>query len=401
MRRQAAHHRRGGVLVYVAVAMPVVFLIASLAVDLGRMQLARNELQAAVDAAVRHAASGISDGTAVTKAITAAGQNRFDGGQTLTITASDIQLGNWNTTTRTFTAGGSPQNAVRISVSRSIPLFLAGAAGFGSATVNVEAVCRQLPTAGYGFVGLNWIDLNSGIASDSYDSSTAPYSASTAGNLGGLASNGSIALNNVTVSTNLYMRPGQSLSSSSSTYGSRVNVSSNISFPTPSASPYSSSNNNNNLISPSSVVSGGSFNAGNGNVTIPAGNYYFTNFTTNGTTVNVTGAATIYLNGSMDINNTTWNVADTNPHNFQVRVVATSGSPLVRLNSSSSVAMDIYAPTADVEFNSVQPHFYGRIIGKTLKVNSNTKMHYDISLPSMGGSLPPSGTTPTGVSLVR
>jgi Flp pilus assembly protein TadG len=65
--------------VYVAIVLVAVMAIASLAVDLGRAQCAKTELHRAAYAAARYGATGIDDGTAITKAIAAAADNLVDG----------------------------------------------------------------------------------------------------------------------------------------------------------------------------------------------------------------------------------------------------------------------------------------------------------------------------------
>ena len=87
------------------------------------VQAAKTELQRAVDAAARYGANGLGDGTSVAKAITAAGDNTIDADnkQSLTISASNVQTGHWNSDTQTFTAGGAPTDAVKIVASRTVP----------------------------------------------------------------------------------------------------------------------------------------------------------------------------------------------------------------------------------------------------------------------------------------
>src|SRR3954453_11110502 len=128
---------RGGIMVYMVVAMTVLILLSSLAVDLGRVQLARTELQRAADAAARYAASGLSDGTALSKARYAAGQNTADGSPVQLVMGGagndDVVVGHWDGSG--FVAGGSPTDAVRVTSRRtaargnSVPLSLAAICG--------------------------------------------------------------------------------------------------------------------------------------------------------------------------------------------------------------------------------------------------------------------------------
>jgi Flp pilus assembly protein TadG len=104
--------------VYTMVAFTALCGVVSLSVDYGRVQLANAELQSSADAAARHAATGLSNGTAVAKAQSVAEQNYVDGSP-LTLLSSDVQTGTWNSSTGTFTAGGSSPNAVRVIAYRT------------------------------------------------------------------------------------------------------------------------------------------------------------------------------------------------------------------------------------------------------------------------------------------
>src|SRR5437016_2620154 len=103
-------------LVWLIVCMVSLLGFVSLAVDLGRVQCAKTELYRAADAAARYAATGLSDGTAASKAIAAAADNTVDG-TALVLTNSDVVTGTW--ANGTFTAGGASPNAVKITAGRT------------------------------------------------------------------------------------------------------------------------------------------------------------------------------------------------------------------------------------------------------------------------------------------
>jgi Flp pilus assembly protein TadG len=137
----------GVVIVYATLIMTILVAFAGLAVDWGRVQLVETEMQRATDAAARFGAAGlrnILNGTsaAYNNAITSAAENKVDG-TPLVLTTSDIELGQWNTTYRTFTAS-SPgvANAVRVTAHRSnsrgtaVRLTFGGL--FGAKTVDVS-----------------------------------------------------------------------------------------------------------------------------------------------------------------------------------------------------------------------------------------------------------------------
>lgn len=94
----------------------------SLAVDLGRVQLAKTELRMVADGAARAGAGGMkfSSSEAISRARAIALNNKIDGATFDLDTANDIQFGTWNTTNRTFTAGNySSANAVRVIARKS------------------------------------------------------------------------------------------------------------------------------------------------------------------------------------------------------------------------------------------------------------------------------------------
>src|SRR4051794_33488600 len=105
------YSRRGSVMIYTAIALPVLMGVCLLAVDLGRVQLAKMELTRAADAAARYAVTGVSDGTALTKANWIGAQNTV-AGQGLTFAAGDVKIGTW--ASNAFTPNGSSPNAVRV-----------------------------------------------------------------------------------------------------------------------------------------------------------------------------------------------------------------------------------------------------------------------------------------------
>ena len=90
--------------------MPALMGFASFAVDVGRMQLTKVELQNALDAAARYGVTGLSDNSAASKAVSAAAQNRVLN-RAMTLSAADVVSGRYDDATRLFTPGGTPSNA--------------------------------------------------------------------------------------------------------------------------------------------------------------------------------------------------------------------------------------------------------------------------------------------------
>src|SRR5437763_2062842 len=114
--------RRGAVMVDSATAMVAFAAACSLAVDYGRVQLAKTELQSAADAAARAGAAGLYDGTAVVRAAGCARNNAADGTPVALSTAAaspDVRLGHWDPANRQFVHGGFPADAVKVTARRT------------------------------------------------------------------------------------------------------------------------------------------------------------------------------------------------------------------------------------------------------------------------------------------
>ena len=163
--------RRGSALVYLSVTLVALLAFASLAVDLGRVQVARNELQLAADAAARHAAAGLETGvaTAQANAVAAAADNKADGSPVVLDANTDIEFGTWNNATRPpFTpltgAARSAADAIRVTARRSaargtgVPLLFARVLGRESCDVHAVSIARYRPDTSFqGIVGINGI----------------------------------------------------------------------------------------------------------------------------------------------------------------------------------------------------------------------------------------------------
>ena len=123
---QQRHPQRQGAIIFLLVLLlPVIFVLVGFSVDLANMQRVRSELRAATDLASKAAADELSRTGDMAAAIAVgkqvAAQNSV-GGKNLTLadssfvfgtTAKEID-GSWS-----FTAGGAPTNAVRVTGDRS------------------------------------------------------------------------------------------------------------------------------------------------------------------------------------------------------------------------------------------------------------------------------------------
>lgn len=150
-----AGRRQGSVLVYSLVLMAVLLVMATLAVDWGRAQLVKTELQSASDAAARHGVAGLktSVATAQSQAIWVAGLNTANGAPVVLDSSKDIEFGTWEPNTRTFDVltgtSRSSATAMRITARRTtarsnaLPPTFAQALGVGSMEVTTVAIAAR------------------------------------------------------------------------------------------------------------------------------------------------------------------------------------------------------------------------------------------------------------------
>jgi Flp pilus assembly protein TadG len=147
--------QRGTVNLFIVIAMLLAVVpMLSLAVDFGRVQVTRTDLQHAVDAAARAGAKELerdlgqqlkshieyvaksvaTSNMALSASVGGAGSTQISGSE---IT---VQVGRWNVQTKTFTANGTPTNAVKVIASRNIGLVFGKFIKKNSHTVTASAV---------------------------------------------------------------------------------------------------------------------------------------------------------------------------------------------------------------------------------------------------------------------
>jgi Flp pilus assembly protein TadG len=155
-RISSASRRKGVAIFYIVAVFTVMMGFCSLAVDLGRVQAAKTEIRRAADAAARAGAAYLNQGSsnAVNAAISMAANNKVDISP-LALTTSDVTVGTWNTTTKTFTTSGSPDNittfaAVQVNAKRTkangnpIPLLFGSVLGAKTCDVNATSVAALI-----------------------------------------------------------------------------------------------------------------------------------------------------------------------------------------------------------------------------------------------------------------
>jgi hypothetical protein len=381
----------------------IVAMIAfsSLAVDLGRVYVARAELQLAADAAARYAVAGLGSGidTARANAVAAANDNKADGTPVVLITHHDrdVEFGTWDARTRTFTqlhgSHRSDANAVRVIARRTaalgnaVPLLFAQAIGRPSFDVQASAIATGPTTpSNYGVMALDRVEMYSNAQTDSHNSTSASYSPAYIPDRGGIASNGTLRLDggNVIVRGDARRQNGSpQMSGGAQVTGSTSPIGSAWNLPNASSDGYSYANNDNSGI-PGGFRSGNDFLlTSNAHVHIDAGHYFFNNFTMTNGRLDVRGAVTIYVNGDLLIDNDARTLGN-RPSNLRFRVL---GNGSVTIKGNYGIEADVYAPQSAVLIDS-DKHLYGRVIGRSVRIDSNAQVHFDESLvPATGGGM--------------
>jgi hypothetical protein len=158
MTRTAAQHKRGFASIYLLVIFTALMGVASLAVDFGRVEVARSELQRAADAAARAGAAALDqDYNAVKSQARAFASANLADGTPVILKDQDIEIGIWKN--NKFYKNGNPDdiNAVRITAQRTsdrgnaIPLLLGRAVGPAFCDAKVVAIAMVHPRIEYTF----------------------------------------------------------------------------------------------------------------------------------------------------------------------------------------------------------------------------------------------------------
>lgn len=391
--------RRGSSLLWVTTfGLPIIGML-SLALDVSRVQYAKRELQDAVDAAARYGVTGLSDGTAAAKAIAAAAENKFNG-QGLILTSSDITVGKYDSNTRTFTANGSPSNALRIRINknsgRNVSMVLGQLIGMGGVRLSAEsyafdknagATAAATPAGAVkGFIGVNWFNFNGPTNVRAWDSSTNTVLGTSA--WAAVQTKGSANLNNVTIQGELQSPYNPTNNGSTITKGVTSLPAGFGTYTMPTA--------------PAGATNLGNYNGpASSSQTFGAGVYRFDSFNVPlGKTVTFSGAAEIYVNGSINIAgviNTSGNI----PSNL--KIYNTSGGGVDIGASATPIYAEIYAPSSPFNLNTRT--FYGSVTATGINVNSTLPIYVDARTTAggFGGSTTPltpsiSTVTPTTVN---
>jgi Flp pilus assembly protein TadG len=385
-RRYNQHHRSGATLPYLAMAMFVLIGFASFAVDWGRVQLVKTELQRTSDAAAMAAASNLGAGGTIaqikSEAALWAGKNTTDGGNAVALADADVEPGVWDDAAHSFTAAATvtaETNAVRVTTRRTVPLVLAGV--FGIKTKDVAAVATaKFRQASFGLIGLEYINM-SGNASTGYWSKTG----TVVNKHGSIASNGDITLGG---STMVYgdALPGVGktvINGPGHVTGSMTPLATPLAFPNGDASPYGPSNNDNSYVS--TYMPGNSPNLkiskNESPPAFPGGHYFVQDLELQaGGTLTFSGETTIYAYGNVDLHGHAVTYGNV-PGNLKIVMVphpVTGAAPgTITVWSTTALYANIYAPQSPITLGGTGD-LYGAVLGKSVDMTGTSAIHYDL-----------------------
>ncbi|UVT20578.1 MAG: hypothetical protein H8K03_01255 [Nitrospira sp.] len=168
--RASLKNEQGAVAAMTAILLLVLLASAAAAIDIGHALVARNELQNAADAGALAGTRRLGalyqgmttaaqqtytltggDQAAIVAAVQSVGAANKAAGVSLSISAGDIAIGKWNSTTLTFAPTGAQPHSVRVTARRDgaangpISTFLAHVVGLNSVNVSASATADLSP----------------------------------------------------------------------------------------------------------------------------------------------------------------------------------------------------------------------------------------------------------------
>ena len=355
-------------LLYLTIIMAVVFGFASLALDFGRVQLAKTQLHIVADSAAKYAVRWV--GAGATKAAQQANVVTNDNkvaGEKITFAAGDVQVGYWTYQNRTFTANARPRNAVKLTHVKAVPLALGQLIGKQSSRVRATAVASCVPMS---IVGLNSINFKNNTFAASYDSSvqknpnTSNYNSNVT-----LVSNGYIGeQNNGNVKGDCITGPAGSVDTFAIT-GAIGKQGSAI--PAPADPAWNPSSN------PGGVVQNNYTHSNN--APLPGGTYWFSGTLRIHAKMRFNAPTTIYINGDV-VQNDIVEAYQQTPANLKIYQIG-AGRTWVASNDISMTAQ-VVAPRSDFTANN-NWKFYGACIFHAITTRNNAEFYYDETLDSV------------------
>ncbi len=370
------------------IALVVLLGFAALAVDLSNLYATQAELASTAAAAATAGAIELPDENgAANVAIHFAELNMPAGTHGNVLTAQDVETGYWDTSTRTFSTGGTLVNAVRVTTRRSSangnavgPMFgwILGSSGHD---LEASATAMLLPLLPGGLASTGDISLSGNVTIDSYHSTEGAYDPGTAGDNGDVVTDGSVSITG-SVTVNGDVTGGDVSSGGGGTVtGDMTTPRRPISLPPVDTSDVETNNDNdqlplirqgNRLVSPLDADRNFSLSS-NVDYDIPPGTYYFNDLTLSGqATMNLSGPTVFYLTGDLDTSG--GDVVNTTEDPKNLVIFMTGGSATV--NASVDWYGVIYAPDTDIQLNG-SADVFGAIVGASIDGSGSVEIHYD------------------------
>jgi len=362
---------------------------AALTVDLGYIFVSHGEMQAAVDAASLAGATAAPEGKAMATArAKTSGHMNSVAGDLLRNSEMNVEVGYFNAASNTFSLPTGKEiaapNAARVVGERKgIALFFAPV--FGSETTNISRAATAIYGGGRcaGIWGLEGINGDGNLLTDSYDSSAGAYAAGNIYLNGDLCSNQDIVLQgNVSIGGDAMYGFGYSLTTYGSSYDIYgVTTEQNGNVPIPDIDMVAAAASNDNLTIGLTDKGNDPFGGtewdfvvtGNDSLTIAGGTYYMTSALVDGQAkVIVTGPTTLYISGTAEFTGGGIINATQDPKNL----VIYSTGPTVTIKGGAAFYGAIVAPQAVVTFVGGSDIF-GTIMGRFVDLQGDTQIHVD------------------------
>ena len=365
-------------LVWGIVIFTALMAFVSLAVDLGRVQLVRTELQQAADAAARYAAIGFAEGVEAAQdhALAVARENRAGEWDVTLDRVQDVEFGSWDAATKTFTPlSGSARadaDAIRVTARRvarrgtAVPLLFTRWIGVPSCDVAASAIVTRTAAAP-SFIAMRDVSVKNALLVVSYNSSSTlnPDASSSTGKAI-LAANGAITAKNGEVLGSVVLGPAGThdlaLPSEPIVLGEAI--------PPPPMDFSAAPATNPGGVAKDLVV--------NGTRTLAGGTYHFTSITLNhNATLTFSGPATLYIDGSVTYaNNGSIAAYGEVPGNLKIRQRG-AGTTFGGAGANDvTVVADLVAPQTDFIAKNVA-HIRGRAVLGSLDARNNAELYYD------------------------
>lgn len=382
--------RRALVAVLVCVLTTVLIGFLSLTIDVGYMYATNMEMQATVDSSALAGATAAPEDTyvAVDRAI-AAGTNNAVAGTFVRSSELQVQIGYWNGATLAFTlpVGGelAAPNAARVVGGRNeVPLFFAGI--FGIANTDVLRGATAIYGGGRcaGIWGLNGIDGDGSLTTDSYDAAAEAYGAGNVFLNGDICSDTGIDVDgNVTIGGDAMFGDGFALTTSGNAYsilGVVTEQRESVAIP-PFDMADAAVNNDNATIGLTTVHNRDPFDGtmwdfavtGNDNLTIPPRTYYMTSAELTGqATITITGPTVFFISGPATFTGGGLVNVSQNPRDL----IIYSTGPTLTIDGSAGFYGSIIAPTTTVTFTG-NSQIYGAVMAGFLELAGDTQIHVD------------------------